>query len=215
MTKRFFLIAFMLLIAACVSWADDHQANDDLETAASWMSGYFSSQAQAEQDTNYFDIRLRMVPIWPERDDGYWLYVEQAVADYQERPYRQRVYHVTQRADGAIESAIYTLENPLRFAGAWKEPAPLQYLTPDSLSLRDGCAVILQRKDETTFEGSTVENNCPSDLRGASYATSEVVLKPDKLISWDRGYDSEDQQVWGATEGGYIFLKIADDFQIE
>jgi hypothetical protein len=28
------------------------------------------------------------------------------------------------------------------------------------------------------------------------------------LASWDRGFDSTDNQVWGAEKGGYIFKKL-------
>jgi hypothetical protein len=28
------------------------------------------------------------------------------------------------------------------------------------------------------------------------------------MTSWDRGYDAQGSQVWGAVEGGYIFDKI-------
>jgi hypothetical protein len=28
------------------------------------------------------------------------------------------------------------------------------------------------------------------------------------IISWDRGFDKDDNQVWGAINGGYIFDKI-------
>jgi CpeT protein len=45
-------------------------------------------------------------------------------------------------------------------------------------------------------------------LRGATYATSEVIIKNQQMISWDRGYDSSDRQVWGAEKGGYVFEKI-------
>ena len=41
--------------------------------------------------------------------------------------------------------------------------------------------------------------------RGASYATSEVELREERITSWDRGYDGEGLQVWGATEGPYRF----------
>ncbi|HRW89883.1 MAG TPA: CpcT/CpeT family chromophore lyase, partial [Flavobacteriales bacterium] len=63
-----------------------------LAELASWMTGSFSSAAQAEADTNYYAIELEMARIWPERTDGVWLYVEQAVAAKKEKPYRQRVY---------------------------------------------------------------------------------------------------------------------------
>jgi hypothetical protein len=34
-----------------------------------------------------------------------------------------------------------------------------------------------------------------------------VTIWPDRLISWDRGWNDKGQQVWGAEKGGYIFVK--------
>jgi hypothetical protein len=183
-------------------------AQSGLDLLASYLTGSFSSQEQAAADTNYFDIRLEMKRIWSERGDGYWFYVEQAAASKLERPYRQRVYHVTAQDDGSIRSDIYTLPNPLRFAGAWKLENPLADLTPDSLEIREGCAVILRKTADESFEGSTVGTGCASELRGASYATSEVRISPEQLLSWDRGFDVEGKQAWGATKGGYVFRKL-------
>ena len=74
---------------------------------AEWMSGSFSSAAQAADDPeNYFDIRLEMVPIWSERSDGPWLYVEQAAASALDRPYRQRVYHLVETEDGGTQRRV-------------------------------------------------------------------------------------------------------------
>ena len=172
-----------------------------------YMTGPFSSKEQAEKDTNYFNIELEMVQIWKDRTDGPWIYVEQAVADSKEKPYRQRVYQLKNRADLRIESIVYTLPDPLRFAGDYKKEFPLLRITPDSLILREGCEVVLYMTDNGYFEGGTVDKKCRSDLRGASYATSEVIIYKDKLISWDRGFNENGEQVWGATEGGYIFEK--------
>ena len=57
------------------------------------------------------------------------------------------------------------------------------------------------------FEGSTNGKQCPSNLRGAAYATSVVTIRPDGMLSWDRGFDDKGQQVWGATKAGYQFKK--------
>ena len=180
---------------------------DDLDTLAAWMTGSFSSSAQAAADEAYFDIRLEMVPIWEER--GRWLYVEQAAATALDRPYRQRVYRLSREPDGAFRSEVYALPEPLRFAGAWCEVAPLADLTAEDLVLREGCAVILERVDEATFGGSTAGTGCESTLRGATYATSEVVVTSDGIESWDRGFDAEGTQVWGAEKGPYLFDKVA------
>jgi glycosidase len=177
----------------------------DLEV---FMTGSFSSLAQARADSDYLDIRLEVVPIWTGRKDGPWLYVEQALAARRHRPYRQRVYHLVDRGDGTMMSEVYSLEDPLRFAGDWKQDEPLAGLSPDSIGVREGCAVLLRRTSAGTFEGSTMERECGSELRGAVYATSEVTVTLDRLTSWDRGFDAEGNQVWGAAKGPYIFDKL-------
>ena len=72
---------------------------------------------------------------------------------------------------------------------------------------RQGCAVYLQKNAEGNFAGSTPGKECVSSLRGATYATSVVTIYENKLVSWDRGWDKDDKQVWGAEKGGYQFIK--------
>jgi hypothetical protein len=63
--------------------------------------------------------------------------------------------------------------------------------------------------DAAGFAGSTHGSACSSNLRGAAYTTSEVRVTPSRMISWDRGFNDEGMQVWGATGGPYVFDKIA------
>jgi CpeT protein len=195
-----------------VGWGGAAGCQSDTATLADWMTGSFTSRSQHLRDPeNYFDISLKMVPIWPEREDGPWLYVEQAASARLDKPYRQRVYHLVYRPDGTIHSVIYKLpEDPLQFAGAWRERQPLAGLTPDDLTLLPGCHMVMRRVDRKTFAGGTVEDHCTNRFRGAAYATSEATVHPDCLISWDRGYDAAGNHVWGATEGGYVFEKTGD-----
>ena len=177
---------------------------------ANMMEGNYNSAQQAAADKEYFDIRLHIIRIWPERPEsgGIYLYVEQATASAQQRPYRQRVYHVRARQeDGKIESVVYELENPLRFTGQWKVDKPLATLTPDSLLVRQGCGVIMRKSGKNEFRGATVGQECLSSLRGAKYAQTDVTITPKQLISWDRGFDEKGGQVWGAKFGGYVFRK--------
>jgi hypothetical protein len=181
----------------------------DLHVVKGYMTGSFSSTRQHLADPdNYYDIRLHMVPVWEQCPDGPWLYVEQASAEGPQRPYRQRVYRLRANSDGTLESVVYELPgDPLRFAGAWREPARLEALAPRDLVRREGCSIMIRKNPDGMFVGSTSGKGCRSKLRGASYATSEVVIGPDRLTSWDRGFDAEDRQVWGAIEGAYIFIK--------
>lgn len=182
--------------------------SSDLDSLASWLSGSFSSQAQAQSNTNFVNVRLEMVPIWPDRRDGYWFYVEQALANYLQKPYRQRIYHVSQINDSSFQSNIYLLNRPEQFIGFWEKGIPLTNLSPDSLIFREGCSIFLKKTDTSTFQGKTIGKECISNLKGASYATAEVIVRPDMLISLDRGYNEFNEQVWGSKTEGYIFKKI-------
>lgn len=183
----------------------------DGERVARWLTGSFSSRAQAEADAeHYHDIRLEVVPIWRDRGDGSWLYVEQAAAARLDRPYRQRVYHVVDEGDGAVRSDVYTLPGEaFAWAGAWRDPGRFDGVTPADLTLRTGCSIYLTRTSTFLYEGSTRGKGCASTLRGAAFATSRVRLAPKRLESWDRGYDAVGRQVWGATEGPYVFDRVA------
>ena len=173
------------------------------------LTGSFSSAAQATEETEFFEIVLHMTPIWEDRADGPWLYVEQAVAQAADRPYRQRVYHLAQTGGNEFVSTVYSFENPMDYAGAYTLEAPLSDLTPDDLTIREGCAITMSWDNEqNAFVGSTDGSNCVSTLRGSTYATSEVFLHMDRLITWDRGFDDNDEQVWGAVKGGYIFDRV-------
>jgi len=180
---------------------------DDLSQFANSMLGSFSSAEQANTDSTFFDIRLEVVPIWVDRDDGPWLYVEQAAAESLDKPYRQRVYNLSV-TDSFLVSEIYSIKDPLRFAGRWRSNNPLSRLNPDSLSLREGCAVYMTRIGIKEFVGKTRHGSCTSVLRGASYATSEVEIDESTLRSWDRGYAKNHTQVWGSENGPYVFKRV-------
>lgn len=186
--------------------------SEEILELADLMTGSFSSEAQAKEfPDDYWDIRLEMVQIWQERKDGIWLYIEQASANNLVKPYRQRIYHLYDGPDQTFVSEVYTLPgNPLAFAGAYKDIARFKDLPADSLTIRDGCDIILKKKGPGQFEGSTEGNGCESKLGNAVYASSEVTITPEMLTSWDRGWDSDGNQAWGAEKGAYKFEKIKD-----
>ncbi len=204
-----FATMFIFLLAGCATEAP-REKHGDLKLLANWLSGSFSSEQQAMTDSNYYYIGLEMVPIWKSRTDGYWLYVEQAENSTPDKPYRQRVYHLTQINDSTFKSTVYAIPEPARFVGLWAYPDPLADLTPDSLILRDGCSIVLKKIDDQAFAGGTIGTGCESTRAGAAYVTSEVRVTAGALYSWDRGFDAEGNQVWGAEHGGYIFTRIGD-----
>lgn len=202
--RNLIVTVLVLSVAPLVAAGDP-----DLDDLASWMTGSFSSEAQALADTDFFHIVLHMARIWPDRTDGVWLYVEQAAAASADRPYRQRVYHVRRVGEDLFASSVFTFVDALESAGAWASDSPLADLSRSDLEERDGCTIYLVRRSDGAFEGSTLGRLCTSSLRGATWASSEVVITENGLVSWDRGWDDSGEQVWGAEKAGYRFDRLA------
>lgn len=192
------------------------------------MTGTFTSDAQAKASADFHPIVLHMTEIWTrfsanpagQRDGAArgerWLYVEQAVTTATERPYRQRVYRLTPLVwtdvNGAtqvgVRSEVWELPgDPLRYAGAWRSVDPLADIGPESLSLKDGCEVVLFRGVDGAWRGSTVGDGCASSRQGAAYTTSMVEINAQGLKTLDRGFDAKGAQAWGSEHGAYEFVR--------
>ncbi len=209
MFKNTIIIFAVLLLSGCTASKKINSIDTqdiELNKLVSLMEGNFSSELQSKTDTTYFNISLIMTQIWNSRTDGKWLYVEQAVATQLDKPYRQRVYRLQNPSKGIFTSEIYTIKDALSFAGLQNNPSKKDKLTFDFIELKEGCTVTLEKNNDT-YIGGTDADKCPSDLRGAKYATTKIVLKNRSLESWDQGFDANGKQVWGATQGGYIFIK--------
>ncbi len=212
--SRFALLALAAL-TGCMNPGgrlNDSPTHRQLAELQTMMCGDFDNHEQYLSDSRFFLIKLHIVPIWTSRSDGPWLYLEQAAADKADRPYRQRILRVHPRGKDQVECVVFIFrDDPLQHAGAWKNPYVLNSISPDQLRRREGCSVHLTRQPDGGWTGGTSGTGCSSDIRGATYATTEVAVFPDTLRSWDRGFDHDGRQVWGSTLGAYVFRKITSE----
>lgn len=206
--RRFLFLAALAVLAAR-ALAADTASTLALDRLATLLTGTFSSADQALADKNFRHAVLRAVRIWPERADGPWIYVEQALPEALDQPYRQRVYQLATAADGALEVRVFTLDDPIKATGAWQKHAPLADFTPDHLTFNEGCTLFFRAMPDGSFVGSTRGNGCASDLRGATHATTDATLTSEAIVWWERGYNASGRQVWGSATGGYIFKRQA------
>lgn len=164
------------------------------------LIGRWDSATQAAEDPDYRAITLQMCAIPDSALGPRALYVEQAVAG--QAPYRQRVYKVVPGAtDDEAATEIFELAHPEAAAGWCDRGGPLDL---EGLSRREGCDARM-RWDGARFVGGTHERDCASELRGATWASSDITLSAGRLESWDRGWDDAGTQVWGAEKGPYRF----------
>jgi CpeT protein len=183
--------------------AADVAAPDADAMLAAYLTGRFDSEAQSQSDPAYFAIQLIMCPVSVPDLGERVLYVEQAVMGSE--PYRQRLYVVEPLDPPKTHavSKVYELADPTAAAGWCDDPTSLTLAAADTIE-RNGCHVEMEWKGDH-FEGGTVGTTCTSSLQGASYATSEVEITDGQLSSWDRGFDAQGTQAWGATKGPYVF----------
>ena len=193
------------------------QATKLADELVTFLSGRFDSKDQSVRDTSYFSITLAVCAATAPAIGARTLYVEQAREG--DRPYRQRLYVVEPIDATTARSRVFELKSASKVIGACDAAKPPTF-EPADVDERAGCEVVLARVPDR-FKGHTPDarwdgqafvtdpagKKCPSSLQGATYATSQVDLLDDRMVSWDRGFDDTGKQVWGATKGGYEFIR--------
>lgn len=197
-----------LLVCSCAQRQRAGSEPDSRAAAEAYqlLIGRYDSSAQAAKDPAFKTIHLAICPaLAPDLGDRV-LYVEQAAAEALDKPYRQRLYVLEDRGPGEAASRVFELKEPASAVGLCQRGGSARFERAQ-VEERQGCEVGLRQAAPRSFVGSTRGKQCTSSLRGASYATSEVRLVENGLTSWDRGFDSSDTQVWGATSGPYVFVR--------
>ncbi len=204
----FFLLAVGITASGQLNNRKTPEHQQQIEKLVDWMTGYFSSRALADtsSDKYHVDVRLRMRQIWKNKNNGYWIYVEQAYASDTANPYRQRVYRIYEE-NSVIKDEIYSITNDSLYVYGWKKPEIFDSLTLNDLALKEKCGVTF-KWDSTNngFTAKTNGNRCKAAIPGVSYITSESEIYKERMLSWDLGYNDDGKIVMG-PESPYIFEK--------
>ncbi|XP_068644367.1 chromophore lyase CRL, chloroplastic [Aristolochia californica] len=188
---------------------------DHTRIVAEALSGEKFSREQAARDPdNYFNLRMLTCPATMMVDGSRVLYFEQAFWRTPQKPFRQRFYMVKpcpkeMKCDVEVSSfAINDAEEYKNFCDRPNDqrPQPEEVLGDIAEHLTSIHLSRCERGKRCLYEGSTPPGGFPNSWNGATYCTSELaILKNNEVHTWDRGYDEEGSQVWGAKEGPYEF----------
>ena len=184
-------------------------AADNAVAFAGQAVGSWSSIEQSADDA-YDWVESEVVRIWPDREDGVWLYQENAIIgsgpgnpdtdDRKARPYFQVVVHVRNMGDGTLHTTTYRVADRQAARGAWKRP---ELFDRDWLGAVS-CMGSMTRVGDGFWNGQTV---CPNSYKGAVKLLSRSVRAPGVYVNWDRGFDADGRLIWGPKQGGYIFKR--------
>ncbi|MBL8875664.1 MAG: FKBP-type peptidyl-prolyl cis-trans isomerase [Phycisphaerae bacterium] len=183
---------------APITWSDP-----EIEKIAKMLIGSWKSTAPLPEGADpkeAIEVAMFIAPARsPDLQD--LMYVESARVDSLQAPYRQAFFQVYKHKGGL---RLRTFE-PMRqiggsLVGLWANP---DVFPP--VSRRDLVATIDLdlTADGDSFKGKS-PHPYPTGRLGAVEMTSEVAIKPDRIVTSDKGFDSNGEVIWG-TKGDSTF----------
>lgn len=202
------------LVGACVSGISATPADSlpnspsaSVEQVVVHLEGVMDTSAQAAANSDKANVRMTTCRVRTTDDNNsnsVYLYQEQALNDSLNSPYRQRFLEITPGdRQNLVVSHTYKLENAELWNGLCDRPLAERVVDSDRLG-ESVCSVFLQ-PFASVYIGRTQPGGCPTNFRGAVTITNRIILHDRGMDTWDRGFDAEGQQVWGADATGYQY----------
>jgi len=134
-----------------------------------------------------------------------YLYQEQALTRNIKKPYRQRFLQIkSTKKDNIVESISYKLKNPQNWQGLCDRHNRTIAISELGTLV---CNVYLKPLINVHI-GKTKPGGCPTQFRGATTITNTIILYERGMDTWDRGFDRDGKQVWGAIARPYEFRRV-------
>lgn len=188
---------------APITWSDP-----EIEKISKMLIGSWKSTAPLPEGADPKEAVEVAMFIAPARSPDLQdlLYVEAARLDSLQSPFRQAFYQIYRHKDGL---RLRTYE-PMRqiggsLVGLWANPDVFP-----SVSRRDLVATIDLdlTADASGYTGKT-PYPFPTGRLGAVEMTSEATIRPDKITTADKGFDSKGEVVWGAkNDSAFEFTRF-------
>ncbi|MEO1591385.1 MAG: chromophore lyase CpcT/CpeT [Cyanobacteria bacterium J06632_22] len=198
----------ILGLAAPATWAQ-RLSPTVVTDVAHHLTGIMETTAQAEVNPNFVAVRMTTCPVEviPAESDTVYLYQEQALVEALTEPYRQRFLRIALSDDEQrIESRTLKPVAAEPLIGLCNQTLPQMNVADLGTPV---CTVAL-RPSALGYVGSTPEEGCPVSVRGATYLTNVIVLHAHGMDTWDRGFNADGIQVWGAQAEPYRYRWVGD-----
>ncbi|BDA67289.1 hypothetical protein RIVM261_026480 [Rivularia sp. IAM M-261] len=190
-------------------------SQQQVEEVAQRLEGIMDTSARARVNPKAANVRMTACRIslnenaqaTNKSNNPIFLYQEQALSSELNKPYRQRFLEISSVNNGrTVRSLSYKPANVQSVINLCNKPVSERVVTSTDLG-KPVCSVYLTRSGEN-YIGVTPNEGCPANFRGAVKITNTVVLSKTGMNTWDRGFDANGKQVWGAKGESYEFRKI-------
>lgn len=202
--KKILLILSLFLSTYSFGQVANKITDKEVKEYTKRITGVFSTLEQHKSDSTFDDVVVYTKLIRKDFNNVYWIYTEQGEAKNY-KPYRQRVYQIAE-VWGRILQRIYYINDASKYS--YFKPETIESITIDDLQLKPGCDLIIQLNDNV-YSSQTEDKFCVATFRGSTYTTTDFKVYKDAVLSWERGWNKQDEQVWGSRKGHYIYKKIS------
>ncbi len=176
-----------------------------VEAVVSHLVGVMDTSAQAAANPKAPSVRMTTCKVQINQPaNSVYLYQEQALTKNLDNPYRQRFLEIKANADSdTVESQSFKPENGKALIGLCSKPENERKLNLSNIGT-PVCSVLLKPFQEG-YIGETPSQGCPANIRGAVRITNTILLHSRGMDTWDRGFDAQGNQVWGAANESYQY----------
>lgn len=199
------LISYLLTTAS----AQALPVNNQVDSVVSHLVGVMDTSAQAAKNPNKASVRMTTCKITITRaNESVYLYQEQALTKDLNQPYRQRFLEIIPTLEQeTVESKSYKPLQPEALIGLCNKPESERILNLSDIG-QPVCSVFLKPSNDG-YIGETPPEGCPANVRGAVKITNTIILHSTGMDTWDKGYDAQGSQVWGAREDSYQYRWVS------
>ena len=189
--------------------AQTFHGNKIFEDFIMWFTGDFSSVVNGHIDSTDNGLRMHhmIINTWELTDSSAWVYEEIDFALHEEKIYRQLVWQIIELPDRTLKTRQYLVTKPWLFAGAWKSEYLMKQLSSEYLADSSVCNLTFVYNEKRFFLGDTPKQGCPNHYKKAIKFTSQDCLDATQYEFWERGWDSDNNIVWGDKVSGIQFAR--------
>lgn len=181
-------------------------SQQNIDDVVEHLTRTMDTSAQAERDPRFVGVQIITCPVkidgLTSTQEGIYLYQEQALTERIGSPYRQRFIQIALSEDATrVEARTFKPSQPENWTGFCQQSES----TVNANQLGNLVCIVSLRPSSLGYVGSTPTEGCPVNLRGAIRLTNTIVLHQDGMDTWDRGFDLNGVQVWGARAEPYQY----------
>lgn len=178
--------------------------------------GHFSNKDQVEAGTTTEPLQEFIVmPIFQDRPNEFWVYLEFFSPELIDAPIDQRVEQYVQIDRDSFRMEVYYLKDPEKYVNAWKEESfPKTNIKKDLVRCETCDLIIAHQKDKPgTFKTITPEEITCEMLTAkgaAKYVDLEFELSDNHYFMWFHFYDAQKRHLKKSAERGLLFRRLKE-----